>query len=329
MKEEDMAQFLQPNLVCLELFGGYYSRWFLEQIHRNAPSLRALLLDNRLVNDNPSTTLLTEEDFLNFLQAMPSIKHLELIWGWAPLLSENVMGYLIFRPGLEKLYLGPESQLRESTVRKALATNPDLVPFPHLRSLDVNAEDRAWRLILPRLKSLQSLAISVVDCQSPAEMLRCASSCTRLEDIFFTWKQDRTLTGESLVHLASHCPMLRRVQIEPDDGCVIDISDERVEVLASKLVHLEVLSLLFIIDGGITSKALASLARHCPHLKDLTLTANLEVIELDNEEPEQVHFPSLQSLASGPSRLVAWNRKKTLRTGKRGSLNCWTSVSRP
>lgn len=32
MKEEDMAHFLQPNLVCLELYGGYYTRWFLEQI---------------------------------------------------------------------------------------------------------------------------------------------------------------------------------------------------------------------------------------------------------------------------------------------------------
>lgn len=32
MKEKDMAQFLSRNLVGLELFGGYYSRWFLEQV---------------------------------------------------------------------------------------------------------------------------------------------------------------------------------------------------------------------------------------------------------------------------------------------------------
>lgn len=32
MKEEHMLQFLSPSLVSLELFGGYYTAWFLDQI---------------------------------------------------------------------------------------------------------------------------------------------------------------------------------------------------------------------------------------------------------------------------------------------------------
>lgn len=32
MNEKDMVQFLSPSLLCLELYGGYYTRWFLEQV---------------------------------------------------------------------------------------------------------------------------------------------------------------------------------------------------------------------------------------------------------------------------------------------------------
>lgn len=268
-------------------------------MQKNAPSLRALLLDNRLVDDDPSTTLLTEDDFLNFLKAMQSIKHLELIIGWDPLLTEKVMTYLMFRPGLEKLGTGHGVRWRYSTVRRALSENPDLVPFPHLRSLQVTAEDKALRLILglPLLKNtLQRIDIAVVDCQSsPVDTPRFASSCTRLEEVIFSWEHG-DLSGTSLVELAAHCPMLRRVQFESENGSIVDLSDEKIEKLASKLGHLEVLSLPAI-GGTITSRSLASLARHCPRLKDLTMPADVEILQLLDEEPEQeVHFPSLQRL---------------------------------
>ncbi|KAL2219257.1 hypothetical protein M432DRAFT_340642 [Thermoascus aurantiacus ATCC 26904] len=252
------------------------------------------LIDNALVDDNPSTDLLTEDDFLNFFKAMPSIKHLELTTGWGPLLTENVMAYLMFRPGLEKLSMGAGSLLRYSTVRQALSENPDLVIFPHMRSLHVTAEDRALRLLLPLLKSLQSVEIDVDDCLFPVDIARYVSSCTRLEEIFYYWERG-ALNGASLVYLAPHCPMLRRVDFSPNLGYINDISDEMIEKLASKLVHLEALKLPPI-GGRITSKSLASLARHCPRLRELTMPTDVEIIELDNE-PEQLHFPSLQSLS--------------------------------
>lgn len=147
------------------------------------------LIDNALVDDNPSTDLLTEDDFLNFFKAMPSIKHLELTTGWGPLLTENVMAYLMFRPGLEKFSMGAGSLLRYSTVRQALSENPDLVIFPHMRSLHVTAEDRALRLLLPLLRSLQSVEIDVDDCLFPVDIARYVSSCTRLEEIFYYWER--------------------------------------------------------------------------------------------------------------------------------------------
>lgn len=32
LEERDMAQFLSPNLVSLELFGGYFTTWYLDMI---------------------------------------------------------------------------------------------------------------------------------------------------------------------------------------------------------------------------------------------------------------------------------------------------------
>jgi hypothetical protein len=32
LEEKDMAQFLSPNLISLELFGGHYTTWYLEMI---------------------------------------------------------------------------------------------------------------------------------------------------------------------------------------------------------------------------------------------------------------------------------------------------------
>ncbi|KAL2010205.1 hypothetical protein VTN00DRAFT_6012 [Thermoascus crustaceus] len=304
MNEMDMAHFLQPNLVCLELYGGYYSQFFLEVTRRRAPSLRSFLLSNRLLTENPLTTLLTEDDFLNFLKAMPSIKHLDLSVGWDTLLTENMMIYLMFRPGLEMLSLGRGSLLRYSTVREAMGKNPDRVPFPHLRALDVTAEDEALRLFLPLLKNLQAVDIAVVDCKFLADLPHYASSCTQLEEIDICWYGQGEFTGKSLLDLASHCPMLRRVQMEYGPSRIIDISDETVEMLAAKLVHLEVLTLPFDFDSGeISSKSLASLARHCPRLQELTMLADIEFIQLDHE-PEQLHFPSLWRLSLGRIKAV-------------------------
>lgn len=227
---------------------------------------------------------------------MPSLKHLELIIGWEPLLTEKVMTYLMFRPGLEKLGTDHGVLWRYSTVRRALSENPDLVTFSHLRSLQVTAEEKALRLLLPLLKdTLQRINIAVVDCQSsPVDTPRFASSCTRLEEVIFSWEHGE-LSGVSLVDLASHCPLLRRVQFESDNGSIVDISDEKMEILASKMSHLEVLSLPAI-GGTITSRSLVSLARHCPRLQDLTIPADVEILQLDEEEEGEVHFPSLQRL---------------------------------
>ncbi|KKA16370.1 Protein kinase-like domain protein [Rasamsonia emersonii CBS 393.64] len=300
MTEEDMARFLQLNLLCLELFAGSYTRWFLEQIQKHAPSLRACLLDNLLALEDPDTPHVTKEDFLNFLQAMPSLKHLELVMGFEPCLTEDVMVYLLLRPGLEKLAIGAETVLTGSVVHKSFdQTNiPDEAIFPHLRSLEITAEDRAVRRIMPLLKNLQILTLSILDCESPTETVRCIASCTRLEGITLSWADGEPVTGASLEHLASHCPMLRRVELEPEADATVDLSDEWFEAIASKLVHLEVLSFR-VIRGAISARSLASLARHCPRLRQVEMPPELEILELD-DEPDSVRFPSLETLCLGP-----------------------------
>lgn len=224
--------------------------------------------------------------------------------GWDTLLTENVMMYLMFRPGLEVLCLGRGSPLRYSTVRKALSENPDRIPFPHLRALDVTAEDEALRLLLPLLKNLQTADIAVVDCKFLEDLPRYASPCTQLEEIDIFWYGQCAFTGKSLLDLVSHCPMLRIVEMDYGSSRIIDISDETIEILASKLVHMEALSLPFDFGSGeISSKSLASFARHCPRLQQLTMLADIEIIQLENE-PEQLHFPSLWQLSLGRIKAV-------------------------
>jgi hypothetical protein len=312
MKEEQMSQFLRPSLVTLQLYGGYYTKWFLEQIkvrekqveidieldllnsQRNAPSLGALLLDNR--NDSyQSADLIIEEDLINFLEGMPSIKHLELMIGWEPALTEKVIIYLMFRSGLEMLRI--QSALHCSTLQEALSTNLDLDFFPHLRSLELAAEDRAWRLTLPMLKRLQHADMTVIDCHSPVDLLHSMSSCSRLEELSFSWDHG-ALTGASLLDLASHCPILRSINFESDDGHLIEISDDVIETLASRLPHLEELIFPSLVGVRLSSKSLASFSRYCPRLSCLDMPVDLEFIELDSG-PEQLHFPLLEILDLG------------------------------
>ncbi|KAI9924535.1 hypothetical protein MW887_006807 [Aspergillus wentii] len=134
MNEKDMVQFLSPSLLCLELYGGYYTRWFLEQVKIKSPLLQLWLVDNRLIEEEESSDALTADDFLDFLTSMTSIKHLELNLGWEPILDERVMQHIMLRPNLEVLNLGYYVPLDWRIIMQVQDEYPSDHIFPVLRS---------------------------------------------------------------------------------------------------------------------------------------------------------------------------------------------------
>lgn len=303
--EDVVAQFLQPNLVGLEVFGGYYTRWFLEQIRTSSPSLRVFLLDNRLFDDgyDPSDDRLNATDFLRFLQAMPSIEFLELAFGWKPLLDLEVMRHIFARPRLQSLHLGSSAGSSMDGDMK-LMNGIDLAGeiLQDLRSLEVVADEKPLSLILPRLPRLQAVDLSLL-CQSSQaivlnKLLESLSKCTGLREISINCDDGLVLNNDvlsisALLSVATNCRFLRILEVT--SSLPASLTDELVEAMASRLTHLEVFSFDSAPFHGLSYKSIVSFARHCPSLCELCLPIRVELTLLESE-PNNVKFAELQEL---------------------------------
>lgn len=259
------------------------------------------LLDNRLFADGyeASEDRLNATDFLRFLQAMPSIEVLELVFGWDSLLGVEVMRHIFTRPRLQSLHLGPSIVWDMQLMSKIDLAGEIL---QDLRSLQVTADEKPLSLILPRLPRLQAVDLSLPCSTSQAtvlnKLLRSLSRCAELREISIDCDggivhDNDALSGSALLSVATNCHFIRILEIA--SSLPARLTDELVEAMASRLVHLEVLSFDSAPFHGLSYRSIASFARHCPSLCELCLPVRIELTLLEGE-PDDVKFAGLQEL---------------------------------
>lgn len=250
--------------------------------------------------DNAPKDRLDATDFLRFLQAMPSIEVLELTVGWTPLVDDEVMRHIFTRPRLQTLLLNC-CTLDMQLLNKTNLTGEIL---PDLRSLQLLADEKTLGLILPRLSHLREADLSLHGPSRQAtalkKVLESLSGCAELREVTLycglesgaVFDND-ALSSSALLSLATNCRFIRILKIT--SGVSGNGTDELFETMASRLVHLEVLSLKTALFRGISYKAVASFARHCPLLQKLFLPIKIELTLLESE-PDDVRFAELQML---------------------------------
>ncbi|KAJ5095324.1 hypothetical protein NUU61_004680 [Penicillium alfredii] len=262
-----------------------------------APSLRYFSLDNRLLDEEETGKFLTSIDFANFLESVPSITHLELLIGWRSVIDEGIFHRIILRPNLEMLSLGQDIPLRWETIARIANELPQTRLFPALRYLDIAAEDKVLRFLLPKLVNLQGVSLNQTNPSlHPGDhVLGTLSSCSRMEDIVFESDHTTVITN-TFLKLAANCPELRKFELGDTCQCDHGFTDGLLETLASRWKYLTTLNFPFAAKLSIGS--LVSLARHCPRLYDVKLMADLELHDLAHESTD-ITFPCLDALELG------------------------------
>lgn len=258
------------------------------------------MLEDCIPGDNAPKDRLNATDFLRFLQAMPSIEVLELAVGWTLLVDAEVMRHIFTRPQLQTLHLGCiilDMQLMNK-INLAGGILQDL------RSLQMFADEKTLGLILPRLSHLQEADLSLFGRTRQAtalnKLLESLSTCAELREITVYCGSESgavfdndALSSSALLSLASNCHFIRKLRVISD--LPANVTDELVETIASRLVHLEVLSFKTALFRGLSYKTITSFARHCPSLHELCLPIKIELTLLEGE-PDDVRFAELQML---------------------------------
>lgn len=236
---------------------------------------------------------------LRFLQAMPSIEVLELL-AEHRLLDTEVMRHILTRPGLRALHLSPFI----SDMGLLDETNPPGEVLQNLRSLQLAGYETPLRLILSRMPHIQAVDVTLDCTASPrpgfTTFLEALSGCPELEEISIAFynedpglELDQTMANSALLSLVTNCAFLRALRI--NTPLQARMTDDFMETVASRLAHLEVFALKTPRFRGLSYKAIASFARHCPSLHELYLPIRVELPKLD-DEPGDVTFPKLQLL---------------------------------
>ncbi|KAJ5183799.1 hypothetical protein N7492_001415 [Penicillium capsulatum] len=293
MPESVMAQFLCPTLLSLEVYGGYYTSWFLDQIKANAPGLRFFLMDNRITVKNAPEAI-RRTGFMPFLQNMPSISHLELHHGWKPIFDKVFWDHITRRPNLEYLSLCPDEEIQWSTLCPPGLDGRLGGLFPALRYLSMTTNPQTLQLLLPKLPALQGVSLDVEShpiCRDiESNGLASLSSCPLLEEIEFLGQE--LITSSDLLTLALRCPRLRILDVQAP--MVNDrITEEQFNTMVSRWKNLSVLSLTCSVDLSVAS--FANLAHLCPNLHNLDLFCCVDLNGLASY-PDTMVFPSLRGL---------------------------------
>lgn len=236
--------------------------------------------------------------FIDFLESMPSITHLELHTGWNALLNNSCLRYLMLRPNLEMLSLGHEMILDWNLIEGALYDCGESTIFPSLRLFDVYAEGRVLQTLIPLLKTLQGAHLLQTDSHTGGiSVLSLLSLCRRLEDILFDSNERTIIPSKSFRDLAAGCPLLRRLELGESCEPCGEFNDELIAAIAPQLSLLAVLCLPF--KTKISPKSLACLSLHCPYLQELELKHDFELMDKPDPSDGLVYFPRLEILELG------------------------------
>lgn len=228
---------------------------------------------------------------------MTTITQLDLWNGWSPVLNDQVLEHILFRPNLEMLLLSPDLILDAEMIRRVSPEGSINRIFPSLRVLDTAMDLKALRLMSSVLQHLQGIHFTIDELPAslPSEdhILRYLVAGCQLEEIEFISGHPTTVPSDVLLGLAFNCPELRCLDLsESSCQCDANFTDALMEILASRCVNLQTLDLPF--GTGLTIQSLLSLGRHCPNLQSLSLRTSIDMVLLRDES--DLHFSSLQIL---------------------------------
>ncbi|KAK2793727.1 hypothetical protein FQN52_000679 [Onygenales sp. PD_12] len=294
--DENLVQFLQPNLTSLEIHRGCHSSWFLEQIKTEAPRLKAFSYTGDWRPPHVDEAW-TADTLLGFLKDKPSITHLHLLprW-WEASWSNSVVEYLFGRPGLEVLQLARPLVVQLEAIKAFQRETPGLRIFSSLRCLETKISYPAFQILLPMLTHLEQIYIQIeAKHGDPLVLDDTISLFTRAKQIIISCPGEVHVTSSTVLLLASRCPLVRNLQLVVRELLDPGVTDEFVEALSSNLIHLERLMLPFQ-ASNLSHESFLSFARHCPHLTHLTLDGNIDIKHLQRLDaaPPELLLPRLR-----------------------------------
>ncbi|KAK2810198.1 hypothetical protein FQN50_003168 [Emmonsiellopsis sp. PD_5] len=273
--DENLDQFLQPNLL-LKAFS-YTGDW-------------------RPPNVDEAWTA---DTILVFLKDKPSITYLHLLprW-WETSWSNTVIEYLFGRPGLEVLHIGRPMVVELEAIKSFQRETPQLHIFSSLRCLETKISGAAFQILLPMLTHLEEIDIEIKSkFGDPLVLDNTISLLTRAKRIIISCPREVHVTSNTVLLLASRCPLIRDLQFSIPELLDVGVTDEFVEALSSNLLHLESLVLPFP-ASNLSHESFLSFARHCPHLNFLGLDGAIDVKHLQRLDaaPPEILLPRVQHL---------------------------------
>lgn len=205
------------------------------------------------------------------------------------LINDCVMGCIALHPSIEELELEKHFN-RPLTLPIAAVAQP----FQRLNNLSLTADVDCLNILLPRMKNLEWLELTVYGMTSVFPSLR------ELQNLKFMWLKfmHYSLSDSDMTYLV---PLKRLGSLELDshnDGEDLDATLLDTDLFAAVLGSLpSFTSLKLIATNDLSDPFLIALGRQCRILQDLTITGNFTLEPLATES--SVLFPHLLSLELG------------------------------
>jgi len=265
---------------------------------RSSPVLKVI----DLALDEPECFESVEAEAMEFIRTTPklsslSISSLYFVWHGGVDYPNNV-----WRPGILSL-LAALPRFRKLQGQNLIAKSLQNLhegSFPALKELETNYTGSIS--ILPSLfPQLSVLNLTLLNPNNEGlGRLACLSYLTHLS---LKFAEGSTFSGSDLIALAHGCPHLTSVNIPSpyalmfEDPCLRgeDINDITIEAFARALPNLKALSIGLEDRSALTHHAVFSLARYCPNLYKLHITADISMPELI-DGLKSIRYVPLQSM---------------------------------
>ncbi|KAK8104320.1 uncharacterized protein PG998_011353 [Apiospora kogelbergensis] len=277
-KGDVVVRYAQPSLCHFELFAGSeLSDAFLDELRTNCPKLQHLELSSSGYN----TT--TPDALLRFLTTFDSLTSLTMqIEVAQDLWTREAFRVVGQYANLEFLNI--------SLVHDAWIQGEETL-FPAMKHLYTSISTSGLGLLSHHMPNLSTLHAKLLH---PCNSMEALASYPRLKDLKVTLSEVTRFTGADLLLIAENCPELQSIEVGHDGPrpSAEGLDDSMMESIARNIPNIQEFKLQKVDTEALTLESIKSLGRHCPKLKDLSLS----YVSIDWEDGDELISDSIWCL---------------------------------